>query len=160
MSNGPPVSMPPNFADTWEASDSAVECARTLGISLDHAWLLHQRLKKEGVKLKRMPKNRPRFDHASFAAAWNAALSVGEVAQQLGLTAEQTRDRARRVRRAGVDLKRMARTINVHGVEMTVMEFCRMTGQSKSTVMERLGRGLSPFRAARQGTHTQDRSAP
>ena len=146
MSNGPPVKTPPRFAATWDASESAVECARTLGISLDHAWLLQQRLKKAGVRLKVMPKNRPKFDHAAFAETWNAASSVSEVAERIGLSVDLARDRARRVRRSGMPLKRMVRHVDVHGVDMTVMEFCRMTGESKSSVMDRLSAGRGPFR--------------
>jgi hypothetical protein len=114
-----------------------------LGISIDHAWLLQQRLKRQGIEMKAMPHNRPKFDHAAFARAWNAADSVAEVAHQFGISAVMARDRARKVRRAGIALKPMVKVIDVMGVAMTVREFCEMTGQSKSSVSERLTRGFS-----------------
>lgn len=137
--------IPPNFAEIWNSSEDASEVARRLGMTPRKASNVASRLRSSGDAIKYM---RVGFDHTAFARAWNAASSVSEVAKQLGLSVDLTRDRARRVRRSGIHLKRMVRTINVHGVDMTVAEFCHMTGERKSSVMDRLGAGLSPFRAS------------
>lgn len=149
MSNGPPILLPPRFAETWNASPNAVVCATTLGISLENAWCLQQRLKKQGVKLKAMPHNRPKFDHDEFVAAWNSAGTVQEVAYRLGISVDLARDRARRVRKAGSKLERMVKRVDVYGVMLTVRELCMLTGRSKSMVAACVAAGASPFGARR-----------
>ena len=95
-----------------------------------------------------MSNTRKGYDYAAFSESWNAARSVDECAKQWGITAPEARSRASNVRLSGFVLKRLyhtGKTINIHGVEMTVREFCAMTGLKTNTVLYRLRHGLEIF---------------
>lgn len=100
------------------------------------------------------------YDYATFAKLWNAADSVAEVARKLDITQHQARSRASNVRTSGLSLKplyRRGKTIDVHGVQMTVTEFCAMTGFKVNTVLYRLRHELDLF--ARPATSPKKKRA-
>lgn len=96
------------------------------------------------------------IDREEFVRAWNTATSVDEVAERFGIDNRSAYKRAQNMRTEGRPMKRMRRrgqVINVHGMKLTVREFCELTGEPVNTVLYRLRRGISPFgpRTGRQG---------
>lgn len=105
-----------------------------------------------------MSSARSGYDRGAFAELWNAADSVAEVASKLGITDRQARSRASNVRTNGFSLKPLyhrGKTIDVHGVQMTVPEFCAMTGLKVVTVLYRLRRDLDLFARPTTGPKTR-----
>jgi hypothetical protein len=95
-----------------------------------------------------------------FRAAWDAAADLVAAARALGLTAKEARDRAARLRRTGVPLKRMPRRYlsqlprpkaaaiaRLHRRGVPVPEIVRRTGASRAYVFLVVGR----LRAASDG---------
>ena len=145
VERAPRIPTPANFAEVWNSSTSVAQVIIRTRMRLNTAYVVAKDLRRAGVTMKIMPKGRPTFSHAVFAATWNTVASVQAAAEALGLSVSIARDRARRVRKAGFGLKRMVHRVDVYGAALTIKEICELTGASKSQVSSRIASGRRPF---------------
>jgi predicted XRE-type DNA-binding protein len=103
------IPKPPNeqFVSVWNAAASTREAAEKTGLTVRYASVWASYLRSRGLTLKKFPRGRePRISLATFVPIWNAANSVADAAQQLGLSPNGTQSRATYYRRKGLPLKR------------------------------------------------------
>jgi hypothetical protein len=128
-----------DFVRIWNAAESKQDVAEKTGLTARSAGTTASLLRKAGRSLKYFNRGRPdTVSCEDFVRIWSMAESLREVAEKTGATVSHVSQRARKLRRWGVSLKRFQAGFEA---KVSQSDFVRIwnTAESLREVAEKSG---------------------